>query len=254
MSPKKPAKEQGDLRIVESDEPPDEAHWEPVDDTGEQDIALVVAAGAIQEDPWTPVDDTSKDDLDVQFQAASPPEQHWGPLSDKEPPLLAETAAPPPNLPLFSTPTPLPRWRSRARLTSPREVIPWRGTMRVPELLDLAVVYFAAPDQTKSQLLVAAWEWAEEEQPTGSRLLLRLTDDGPEIQVEALAAAEPMARLSGYLGKTSVEIHAALSVERDRRGLLLGRDVLAGNFLVDCSRQDEDGPKAEEAGPPDETA
>ncbi|MEE2830669.1 MAG: hypothetical protein VX498_15890 [Myxococcota bacterium] len=248
MSPTQPVTGPDDLQIREPEEAPQEDLWETVDDTGEADIEFVVASED-EEKPWEPVDDSSKDDIDLQVQAEAEATDPWGPLNEHRPEPLGEV---PPSLPIFSTPTPLPRWKSRARLPSPSEVIPWRGTMRVQELLGHPVIYFAAPEQETSQLLVSAWEWDEEAESPSHRLLLHLTDDGPEVQVQAITATEPVTRLSGYLGKTRIEIHAVLSVERGRRGLLLGRDVLAGSFLVDCNQDDEDSPPPGEAQPPPE--
>jgi hypothetical protein len=201
--------EEEDLELRPTDEPKtDEDRWDEVDDRAEADVGIEDVEEQL-DDPWAPVD------------------------SGAVPPDLA--VEPPPPLE-FPPPVATLRRAGEPRPQAPRS-LPWRGsaTLLDPDLPDL--LYIADVSARYSRLLVAAWEWDESE-PGGRAIRLRLSDDGPEHPVTAVAPHEAILDAELRIDGATLRLRLALAIVRDERGLRLGRDALAGRFQVDPARSD----------------
>ncbi len=207
-----------------------EERWDPVDDGGEPDMEIQETdQPKTHGEIWGDVEDADADDLalvDVEERTGDP----WGALpADGAGPDLA--VRPPPSLDL---PPPVARLADQPprRPTPPSRSLPWRGITSLvdPELPDLLFVADALVE--RSQLMVAAWSWDEGE-PAGSRLRVRLADDGPELVWPSVAPHEAAIEARVLLDGESHRLRLALATDRHLRGLRLGRDLLAGRFQVD---------------------
>lgn len=208
-----------------------EVRWDPVNDQDEPDLVLEATdQPKTHDDLWEAVPDGEDEDLtlvDVEERAGDP----WGPVGEAAPPLD------PPVRPTTTVELPPPVARRASdgplRRTPPSRSLPWRGitSLLEPDLPDL--LYIVDVSAERSCLLVAAWAWDEDE-PAGSRLRLRLADDGPELLWPASAPHEAAIEARLVLDGKGHRIRLALEVGRDQRGLRLGRDVLAGRFQVDA--------------------
>lgn len=127
--------------------------------------------------------------------------------------------------------------RPRGQSAAPPRKIPWRSQGRVlrPDLGPTLIVADSCSE--RSSLCVAAFGWR------GARWLwIRMTDDGPEIAVPA-ANDEPEIELCVRAGERVLEGVVRLVVVVGERGVRLGRDQLAGRFVIDPAREtweDED--------------
>ena len=113
--------------------------------------------------------------------------------------------------------------------------IPWRLPADVMEPVAGRIVVMAAPRLEQSRLLVAHWEWVDEQQ---EHVRFRLADDGADTVNRVSHLGQPIVNLRLRLAGVDVVVDVALATDRSERGLLLGRDVLADRFLVDASRED----------------
>jgi|GEM_PF-6816254 len=203
-------------------EEPREDPWEPVDDLAAPDEVVPPPAEEPPEtpsvEPWADVDDLDQVDVALAPEVVPESEDAWAPVDEQPVPMPPPAAAPP-------LPPPLP---ASAAPTKPRRSLPWRGvaTCQAPELPSLLCT--CDTTAAASTLLVAAWEPSE-----AGRVQFRLSDDGN--WVDALLAPGDCVDLAIELDGESLTVRAALSVGAGHRGLRLGRDALAGRFLVDCS-------------------
>lgn len=202
--------------------------WTPVGDGDQDDMELrPTEQPKTEQDLWGATEEPDDGDMEL-ADVEERPEEPWGPLPREvpmEPGRSFEPAAHPPPL-LVAGP-------DRPRRRPPAESLPWRGTVRVvePRLPDLLFVVDVQAE--RSRLLVAAWDWDEQE--PGNRLLrLRLADDGPGLSVPAAAPNEAAIEARLALGSGIVPVRLSLCVERGARGIRLGRDALAGRFQVDA--------------------
>ncbi len=222
-----------DIDIPDEDEDRRQDFWTSVEDGGGEDLAVPMhdREGEVPDEAWDSIDDTARDDLTLRYAEDQPPPDPWVPVDYGAVPLpeggIRLTREPGFALPL-ATPQPL-------LLPTPR-TLPWRSTA---DLLDPplpALLCVADPTVTGSRLLVAAWAWADE--AAGDCLRFRISDDGPELEVSPSspheAALESILKIRGH--EVPVRLH--LEAVRDQRGVVLGRDVLAGRFVVDPGSED----------------
>ncbi len=199
-------------------------------------------------DPIDEADDDSVDepwasigDLDEPDEAAIDPQEHeeevpdpWSQSEDFPDPMAALPEAPPPVVipPSLQMP-PMSEWRSSSDKT---RKLPWRTSARLlsPDLGELVCV--ADPSAEVSRLLVAAWE-PEDSQGLAS-LLFRVADDGPQFKAPASRGGEGVLDCKLELEGEVVALRLQLETAREERGLRLGRDVLAGHFLIDPSKDE----------------
>ena len=228
------------------------------DDELPPDVAIPDEDEDRAEDPWTGIDDAAQRDLDVPLhdRDGEAPEEFWAQVEDVvaqdlDLPAVEEETEPDPWAPVppgvlpedsaglarraergFALPLSSPR---PGLLPAPR-TLPWRGTADLMEPELPALLCVADPTATGSRLLVAAWCWADE--ATGDLLRFRVSDDGPEIEVAPRTPHEAV--LESTLKILDIELLVRLHLEavRDQRGVVLGRDVLAGRFVIDPSRED----------------
>ena len=210
-----------------------EERWDPVDDTGQDDLELqATEQPKTQEEVWDDVPDDQEADLvlvDVEERTGDP----WGEVQGND---YSAPPEPPPPAPVQPVPPVARRATDEpAHRPAPSRSLPWRGTtsLREPDLPDL--LYVADVTSERSRLLVAAWEW-DEDQPGGTGLRFRLADDGPELVLPAVAPHEAALDVRLVLEGESVRIRLALALGREQRGVRLGRDLLAGRFQVDPGR------------------
>ena len=224
--------EDDDLEIPEEDEEEIEDPWAPVEDDGD-DVALPTPAGDDEEaeELWEPVEDGVADDLVLAELEPEGRDDPWG----------ASGATQTPELPgvsrrLVDEGFTLPRARPQPALLPALRTLPWRSTADLESLELPNLLCVADPTATGSRLLVAAWAWADE--AAGDLLRFRISDDGPEI--EAAPASPHEAVIESVIRLVDLDLRVRLHLEaaRDQRGVVLGRDVLAGRFVVDASRED----------------
>ena len=98
-----------------------------------------------------------------------------------------------------------------------------------------SVLCEAAPRLERSRLLVSAWERVEGDT---SRVQFRLADDGRDVEVDAAPGDVPVVRFGVDVAGVRLELDLEVVADRAGRGLVLGRDALAGRFLVDASADD----------------
>jgi hypothetical protein len=221
-----------DLDIPDEEDEGSEDPWESVTDGAADDIPVPSKASDGEEPDafWDPLADGDDDDLVLTTMEDGPPDDPWSDASAAEPPALG------PGRRRSSAAFSLPRVRPRPGLQPALRTLPWRSTgdLQSPALPSLLCV--ADATATGSRLLVAAWTWADE--AAGDLLRFRVSDDGPEL--EATPASPHEAVIESVLKLRDLDLHVRLHLEaaRDRRGIVLGRDVLAGRFVVDPSRED----------------
>ena len=227
-----------ELPASEEDEGNQEALWTPVADLEEPDISLPgpVDENQYKSSPWQPVADMDGDELTIELdrlQKEDMPSDPWGPVHSTpetepigvRPSAKVAVALPPPLLPVHDDPD---------LLSSPERSIPWRCTANINEPDLVAVSCVADPTSEQSRLLVASWDWVPEA-PGGTRLRFRLADDGEFIDSEAAEAHLPALDCTIQIGDDTLRGRLLLETSRDERGLRLGRDQLAGRFVVDPS-------------------
>ncbi|MCP4868888.1 MAG: hypothetical protein GY898_09225 [Proteobacteria bacterium] len=225
--------------------------WVPVEDVTAGDIELIATEEPITEDTlWDQVQDTEVDDMEITAAAQVELKDPWAPIGneplDPDPGVLAVPPPPPLELPppvalLLESGEAQPI--AAAPAATPAKTLPWRGTARIESPILPDQLYVADVTQEGSHLLVAAWELAEDA-PGGRLLRVRLADDGAEIELEAAAPHEPSVALEVTVAGHTLSVRAALTIERGERGLRLGRDVLAGRFIVDPSTSNWPKPEA----------
>lgn len=226
------ATQPADLQIQLADEPEPEELWVPVDDTEQPDVEVGLEAQEAEErgeDLWTPVDDGEEADVPLATRLDEEDEDAWGPTTTGAL-LQAESGRPRASVgfQLPRRPNPVPR------APAPR-VLPWRGAadLVTPALADLACE--ADPSATTSLLLVATWEWTDAHERA---IRFRLSDDGESRVWDVAVPHEPVVEGSVRLLGQEQPISLRVASDRERRGLVLGRDVLAGRFLVDAAGDD----------------
>jgi hypothetical protein len=234
-----------------ADDDPSGDRWAPIQDLETPDLELIATDEPVSDEVrWAPIQDEELDDVVIEAGTEILVDP-WGTLgampSDQE----TEGLVTVPAAPVLELPPPVAQLlgdepdRPVARAEPPRlEALPWRGTAHIvtPELPDQ--LYIADVTRETSQLLVAAWELVEDE-PGGRLVQVRLADDSGPIELETTAPHEPLVVLEVEIGRTSLTVRAALTVERGERGLRLGRDVLAGRFTVDPSTSNWPKPSEE---------
>jgi hypothetical protein len=221
-----------DLDIPDEDEAPPEDVWSAVEDAVRPDVPLpdTEADAVPPEETWSDIEDVSRPDLEVEALLEPTPEDPWVPVD-----YGAMVEAEPVKRTLEDRGFRLPRTPGPALLQPPR-TLPWRGTVDVldPELP--ALVCVADATSTGSRLLVAAWSWVDES--AGDRLRFRLSDDGPELDIAPSTPHEAVLETTVRILDQELRVRLHLEAVRDERGVVLGRDVLAGRFVVDPARQD----------------
>jgi hypothetical protein len=100
----------------------------------------------------------------------------------------------------------------------------------------------AAPTRERSSLLVSSWSWLEATEPGEPLLHFRLTDDAAAVTTRSEAADRPEVLCRLAVAGVALEVILQVETARDGVGIVLGRDALAGRFLVDPARE-ELGPK-----------
>ncbi len=214
-----------DLRIEFTEEEEPEDVWLPVSDLGSPDVEVNPAVEQTEErseDVWAAVDDADEPDVALATQLEEDAEDIWGPTVSGALQSVSshrrEVGFQLPRRPKALPEAPAPR------------VLPWRGAAELvsPALPDLACE--ADPSATTSLLLVAAWEWTDEAERT---LRFRLSDKGEPRNWDVDVPHEPVVKTTVRLLGQEHALSLRIAVAHDRRGLVLGRDLLAGRFLVD---------------------
>ena len=212
--------------------------WEAVDDLTDADLAdpLDEPEDISLDEPWATVQDlnaTDEDAIDPQDDEEEVPDP-WSEDDNLPDPLAALPAALPPVVipPSLQMP-PMSAWKSSSERT---HKLAWRTSARLlsPDLGKLICV--ADPGAPISRLLVAAWEPVDSQGLAS--LSFRVADDGPQFHVPASRGGEGMLDCELELEGEIIPLRLQLECAREDRGLRLGRDVLAGHFLVDSSRDD----------------
>ena len=212
--------------------------WESVDDLGEADVddPLDEPEEESIDEPWAAVQDLEAVDeaaIDPQEDEEAAPDP-WSEESDLPDPLDMLPAPPPPVVipPSLQMP-PMNEWKSSSERA---RKLPWRTSARLlsPDLGKQICV--ADPSAPISRLLVAAWE------PIDSQGLasisFRVADDGPQFNAPASRGGDGVLDCELELEGEVIALRLQLEAAREERGLRLGRDVLAGDFLVDSSRDE----------------
>ncbi len=208
--------------------------WLPVTDLDEGDIPILDVAQPDTADRWTPVDDRADGDVPVEVDDDVAREDPWADVVDDGEPEPERAALPAPVPP----PAPLrPPTRDPRRPLVPR-VLPWRSlvTPLAPEMGRTLLT--TDPTRDRSALLVSSWSWLD---TAGEPLLhFRLADDAAAVTVRSEAADHALVRCT--LAPAGVPVEVLLEVETTREGvgIVLGRDALAGRFLVDPGREELD--------------
>lgn len=228
-APQSEAPKDLDLTFDEPTEAPNP--WAPVDDEPDEDLRLPPADKIIEAELWDEVDDLSDEDLSLRPEDSEDLPDPWAQITDLPEPTLGERAPPPPAQPEPRNVRALIGGSEPAQLPKPRASIAWRGTFATTSLEGDELLYTVDLSALRSELLVADWEW--EEQESNPVLRIRLTDDGVDLRVSASDPGEPVITLRGLLGGRELSFDVLVKTERERRGLLLGRDVLAEGFLID---------------------
>ena len=216
------------------DEEPIPDPWVPVEDLAGEDLPTPAEEGAEgpPDDPFAPVDDSQYQDIGLDAEHHESSGDPWadGPADEA----LAPT--------LVTPPPPLPRYRTApVRLLDPPDAaqppmpLPWRSAAEMRSPTAARLLCEANPRSPRTVLQVAAWEWLEDDD---EHVRFRLADDGEDViaRVEEPGVAElPAAfRVAGQELLATV----GLVVDRAGRGLVLGRDLLAGRFVVDPATDD----------------
>ncbi len=220
------------LRMPDEEPVPDP--WVPVEDLAVEDLPTPAEEKdeGPPEDPFAPVEDSEHQDISPATDHHESSRDPWadGPSDEDLAPILV---TPPPPLPRHLT---LP-----ARLLDPPDAaqppmpLPWRSAaeMRSPTVARLLCE--ADPRSPRTVLQVAAWTWLEDDD---EHVRFRLADDGEDVvaRVKEPGVAElPAAfRVAGQDLLATV----GLVINRAGRGLVLGRDLLAGRFVVDPANDD----------------
>ena len=225
----------GDLDLALPDEEHDDAVWEPVSDADVEDLDDPARLDASAPDTtWDAVEDAATEDLAFDpSRTAERVDDPWdaldAPRLDPIPPPSTLPVLPPPAASTLLLPTPTARTNAAPR------TVPWRLTAEIVEPLSARMVAMTDPRLEASQLLVASWEWADGDE---EHVRFRLTDDGGDTVVRVSSAGQPIVPLRIRMAGVAVLLDASLVVDRTERGLLLGRDALAGRFLIDPARED----------------
>lgn len=206
--------------------------WDPVDDLRSEEIGISPAEGADSSDSWAPVSDASTGDFMLSPESLPDDDAPWAVLTGTPPPLLGELAPEAPVLPEPRGVRALLTGSSPARLPKPRTPLPWRGTFLAEELKGAPLTYSVRLDSIRSELAVVDWSWTDDSEAP-CELTLRLSDDGDDLKFTATQAGEPVVSLRGFLADRELRFDVLLVKDRGRRGLFVGRDVLAEGFLVD---------------------
>ncbi len=218
------------LELPEESAP--EPLWDPVDDLRSEEIGIDPDESADTSESWTPVSDASTDDFMLSPESLPDDDAPWAALTGSPPPLLGELAPEAPALPEPRGVRALLTGSSPASLPKPRTSLPWRGTFLAEELGDTPVTYRVKLESLRSELAVVSWDWADGSE-TPCKLTLRLSDDGDDLKFTATQPGEPIVSLRGFLADRELRFDVLLVKARERRGLFVGRDVLAEGFLVD---------------------
>lgn len=221
-----------DLDIPDEDAAPREDPWVPVDDAVGDDVALpLLEDESVEENPWQPTDDAVAADVELPELVEGVREDPWQPVPfGPVPEALSVRRA------LPTSPFELPRSRRGAAPLQTARTIPWRSTADLMEPNLPSLLCVADVTATGSRLLVAAWSWVDE--GTGDRLRFRLSDDGSELEASASTPHEAALETTIRLADQELRLRLHLEAVRDQRGVVLGRDVLAGRFVVDPARDD----------------
>jgi len=217
---------------TDDDAPPDP--WERVEDQNDPEVQTTVDVEEEEvPDPFEPVEDSALDDVPLPSVETEEVSNPWDNLTTEEvvsplPPRVHRSLPPsPPVARLLSAPE---EETPPADTTARPKPIPWRtaAEVRNPPLGKLLCE--ADPRLPRSRLLVAAWEWLPEGEDC---VRFRLADDGEDVIVRVPETGHPTLTASVKVNSEEFDARLDLVVDRDARGLILGRDVLAGRFLVD---------------------
>lgn len=218
------------LELPEDSAP--EPIWDPVTDRDSTEIGIGRDEGPSSCEAWEAVSDLSSEDFNLLPERLPDDETPWAVLTGATAPLLGELALDAPVLPEPRGVRALLAGSSPSTLPTPRTPLPWRGTFLAEELGGTPVTYSVRLESVRSELAVVSWCWTDDSEGP-SKLTIRLTDDGEDLKLTVTQPGEPIVSLRGFLADRELRFDVLLVKERDRRGLLVGRDVLAEGFLVD---------------------
>lgn len=216
------------------DEAAPEPLWEPVTDLRSEEVAIEPDEAPGDIEAWVPINDVANADFALNADEFLPDDAPWAALTGEPPPLLAELAAAAPALPEPKGVRALLTGKTPAQLSRPRTPLPWRGSFVAEELEEQKLTYSVTLESLRSELIVVSWQWADKTE-TPRKLIIRLADDGEDLELTATQPDEPIVSLRGFLADRELRFDVLLVSDRTRRGLLLGRDVLAEGFLVDAA-------------------
>jgi hypothetical protein len=207
--------------------------WGEVNDVTQSDIAVELEDDDDESDLWEPTQDTQAEDITLDLSTNEAPPELWGVLTGEPAPSFGEHVAALPSLPEPRGVRALVTGSSPEQLPSPRETLPWRGCFIAEEFPQQPLIYTVALEGLRTELAVVDWQWSEEPAEPSRKVTIRLEDDGPLLALPTTERNQPVVSLRGFLGQRELRFDALLVSGRNRRGLLVGRDVLSEGYLVD---------------------
>ncbi len=220
---------------IDDDHAPDE--WAPVDDVGEDDVPAPLGVESVPlSEPFAPVLDEGDSDVPLTEIVGDVVLDPWSEGEEEPPrlgvsPRLAGRLLPsPPVARLLGAP---PGHPAPSGVTL--QTLPWRTSAELRAPTSARLLCEADPRLAVSRLLVAAWEWV----PDGhDHVRFRLADDGADLVARVRDAGAPVLLTTLWVAGQELEAPLTLVTDREERGVVLGRDLLAGRFVVDPAREE----------------
>jgi len=217
------------VNTPDEDAPPNP--WEPVSDLEAEDLEPTeIVTEESEPDPFDPLPDDGDAEVPIPDVPSEESEDPWSDAAMTEP----EGLLPTPPMPQWPDPPAVVGILDESR-RGPVVALPWRTSaeMRAPTAARLLC---EADARTMGSLLrVATWTWVD---GSDDHVSFRLADDGEDIAVRVLVPGVPVFEAELRVAGRELAARLELVVDRDARGLVLGRDLLVGRFVIDPAQQD----------------